>query len=592
MFYELSGEMFKKVLETEEGAWMVSYDEPRAPRFVLREELKAMVKVEAPEGCLSCMDKESTKGRRSRLELIEPLLGNPDYISDKSLRQKKIVQIAAESGSSVKRIQRLFYRHLAGRPLVEEKMPIVKEETQDQRNFAWAIDRYYYSAKKMSLRTVYDLLLLSKYTNADGKLLEKYPSWYMFQHYFYEKQYHRRARAEIARNGLSNYQRNNRPLFGSAMDWKTRIGAYQMDETQADIYLVSRLDKKSVIGRPNVYLAVDTATQLIAGIYVGLDAGEQAVISCLVNAAMDKVEFCKSYGIEITKEQWPSAGLPGEIITDKGKEFIGTRMQELSMRFGMELQSLPPFRPDGKGLVEKSFDLLQQKYKPLLRGKGVIEEDSAERWAVDYRSQAVLTLEDFTKIVIHCVLYLNSCRVLENDNKREIEAAPVPSELWRWHEEEGRSGIILISQEQLYHMSLPRKTAVLTRKGIGNQGLWYVCKDYKKLLERKKAGEGVTIAYDPENVNHLYMLDGPAYVPFELVSYCKQYAGASQEEYQLERKHKRTQKQELERQDLEGRLNLIQRIKAIVDETECEEKGTINRKVIEENRERETRDEI
>lgn len=588
MFYELSGEIFNQVLETEEGAWIVSYDEPGAPRFIVKEELKAMTKVEAPEGYLKRMDNhESTKGRRDRLELIKPLLDNPNYISDRAFRKKKMLQIAEESGSSVKRIQRLFYRYLAGRPLVEEKLPVIKEETQDQKNFAWAIEKYYYSAKKMSLRTVYDLLLLSKYTDVDGKLMEKYPTWYMFQHYFYEKHYHQKARAEIARNGLSDYQRNRRPLFGSAMEWKDRIGVYQMDETQADIYLVSRLNRKEVIGRPNIYLAVDTATQLIAGIYVGLDAGEQAVISCLVNAAMDKVEFCKSYGIEITKEQWPNAGLPGEIITDKGKEFIGSRMQELSMRFGMELQSLPPFRPDGKGIVEKSFDLLQQKYKPLLRGKGVIEEDSAERWVVDYRSQAVLTLEDFTKIVIHCVLYLNSCRVLENFNKKEVVAAPIPAELWRWHEEEGRSGIILVSQEQLYHMSLPRKTASLTRKGIGSQGLWYVCKDYKKLLEQKKAGERVTIAYDPENVNNIYLLDGLDYIPFELVSYCKQYAGASEEEYKLEREHKKVQKQELERMDLEGRLNVIQNIKAIVNESECEEKGKLNHAVIEKNRERE-----
>ena len=95
-----------------------------------------------------------------------------------------------------------------------------------------------------------------------------------------------------------------------------------MDETQADIYLVSRLDKKSVAGRPNIYLAVDTATQLIAGIHVGLDAGEQAVVSCLVNAAMDKVEFCGRFGIEITKDQWPSQGLPGEIITDKVQDCL------------------------------------------------------------------------------------------------------------------------------------------------------------------------------------------------------------------------------------------------------------------------------
>ena len=47
-----------------------------------------------------------------------------------------------------------------------------------------------------------------------------------------------------------------------------------MDATMADIYLVSRHDRSKVIGRPYIYLAVDTATQLIAGLYVGLECDE------------------------------------------------------------------------------------------------------------------------------------------------------------------------------------------------------------------------------------------------------------------------------------------------------------------------------
>ena len=64
-----------------------------------------------------------------------------------------------------------------------------------------------------------------------------------------------------------------------------------MDATQADICLVSRHDRSRVIGRPYIYLAVDTATQLIAGLYVGLECDESAVMLCLANAAQNKVEY-------------------------------------------------------------------------------------------------------------------------------------------------------------------------------------------------------------------------------------------------------------------------------------------------------------
>lgn len=109
-----------------------------------------------------------------------------------------------------------------------------------------------------------------------------------------------------------------------------------MDATIADIYLVEEYDRKEVIGRPNVYLAVDTASQLIAGVYVGMEQGEQSVLSCLVNAARDKVSFCRKYAINISPEQWPNVGLPKRILIDRGWEFSGGRMDELCVRFGME----------------------------------------------------------------------------------------------------------------------------------------------------------------------------------------------------------------------------------------------------------------
>lgn len=550
-------------------------------------ELKSFSIIEPPQEYLTYIDKQKnpTDGQQKRLSLIKELMEDEIYITDRQRRNQKIKEIADREQTTVKRIQKLYFRHLAGRSLVEERQIPEKPQTQEQKDFTWAVDTFYYSAKKMSLRSAYDLMLLSRYTDQDGHLIDGHPSWHSFRHFFYEGGYHAKSRNTIARNGLTDYQRNKRPLFGSAMDWKDKIGAFQMDATQADIYLVSRLDKSAVIGRPNIYMAVDTATQLIAGIYVGLDAGEQAVINCLANAAMDKVEFCNRYGIEIKKDEWPNTGLPGEIITDKGKEFIGNRMEELAMKYGIEFESLPPFRPDGKGLVEKSFDLIQEKYKPLLRGKGVIEPDAQERWAVDYRRQAVLTLEDFTKVVIHCVLYLNSCRIIQNSQIGE--AAPVAAELWKWYEEQGQSMVIPVSAETLYQFGLPRKNVTLSRKGISNQGLWYISAGYKKLLECKKIGDTVQIAYDPENVSQVYLVDGMNYLPFELASYCKQYAGATQTEYQIEKdKHKASLK-ELERLDTEGRIKVLQNIQEIVGQAEYADKDKIDGTVIQNNRRRE-----
>lgn len=570
-----------------EGAWIISYENPCSPRYVLLDELKTYEIIEPPQEYLKLMDRNDklTRGQQKRFGFIAELLENKSYIINREQRNLKIKEIACHKKIAVKRIKKLFFRQLAGRSLVEERHLPEKSQTKEQKDFSWAISTFYYSAKKMSLSTSYDMMLLARYMNQDGILKETYPSWYSFRHYFYDGNYHKKSRSYISRNGLTDYQRNQRPLFGSAMGWKDKVGAFQMDATQADIYLVSRLDQSAVIGRPNIYMAVDTATQLIAGIYIGLDAGEQAVIACLANAAMDKIEYCGKYGIDISRDEWPNTGLPSEIITDKGKEFIGKRMDELARNYGIEFDSLPPFRPDEKPLVEKTFDLIQDKYKPMLRGKGVIEPNAQERWSVDYRSQAVLTLDDFTEVVIHCVLYLNSRRIIENCQVGE--ALPIASELWKWYEEQGESMIIPVNGKTLYQFGLPRKMVTLSRKGISNQGLWYVSTGYKKLLESKKIGDRIQIAYDPDNASCVYLLDDMNYVTYELANYCKQFAGATQEEVQLVKDKHKANIKALKQIDTEGRIGVLQNIQSIVGGKECADKGKIDGIVIQTNRRKE-----
>ena len=262
-----------------------------------------------------------------------------------------------------------------------------------------------------------------------------------------------------------------------------------MDATQADIYLVSRSDRSVVVGRPYIYMAVDTATHLIVGVYVGYSCDETAVMACIEQAVMDKVEYCAQYGIKITREQWPSVGMPTEIITDQGREFFGPRIGELCKRYGLEVLTLPPFRPDFKGTLEKSIDLLQQRYKPMQRGRGVIEDDAQERWATDYRTQAMLDLDDFTRIVIHSVLHLNSGRLVDGNTPAE-----------RWLELSPR--LMTVDPRELHIQTLPRDTAKLTRKGIRINHMWYAPDDVTGLA----IGESYTIAYDPAALCRIHII--------------------------------------------------------------------------------------
>jgi len=550
-FVERNGERYRVLLHDEFALWLISFDSPAQPFCVVSSEMSEFQRVETPED-FECGDRMTSMAQQTRLQLIQPLLdAGPIGITERQQRGQIARQIATEQHTSERRILRLYYKYLAtGRLTAPKKRELVNNEIYD-----WAIKTFYFSAKRLSLRGTYEMMLLRKFTNvpADGSAAAP-PTWLSFRSYFYSREYHKDPRKVIAREGLTHYQRNSRAAFGSAASWREHPGSFQMDATQADIYLVSRHDRSRVIGRPYIYLAVDTATQLITGFYVGLECDESAVMLCLASAAQNKVSLCKQYGIEIAPEQWPSCGLPNEIVTDKGREFFGPRMGEVCKRYGLDVQSLPPFRPDQKGLVEKCLDLIQERFKPLLRGKGVIEADAQERWSVDYRDQSVLNLDEFTKIVIYCILYLNSGRPLVDGR--------TPAQHWL----ESEPHLLEAAYQEVLLLALPRTSAKLTRTGLRVNKLTYV-----PTGSGLRIGERYTVAYDRSCLSHIYIVT-PTAAPMlcSLSADSAEYAGLSQPEAELQRAEKKSQRQMAERKQLQASVETIQGIETIIKAAEAE----------------------
>ena len=478
-FVERNGELFKVLVLEGPGAWLISHDSPASPFFV--GDMDAYQHTLPP----SAQGGELSAAGQKRLELIQPLLDAGDAaVMDKQYRLNVAKDIAERYSTTHRTVLKLFYRYLATGQLLSPKA----RAPSTNPDFDWAIRTFYFSAKKLSLRSAYEMMLLQRYTDFEGNLAPIHPSFGSFRAYFYSRNYHKSPRKIIARDGLTHFQRNCQPAFGSASEWRKSPGSYQMDATEADIYLLSPGGEPF---RPYIYLAVDSATQLIAGAWAGVTCDESAVMRCLENACRDKVEWCEQHGVVIDPEQWPSHGLPYEVITDKGREFCGARMQELCRRYGVELIAQAPFRPDRKGLVEKAFNLLQERFKPLLRGKGVIEPDAQERWAVDYRNQATLTLEDFIQVLIHCIVYLNSGRTLSS--------GCTPAQLWQ----SSTPQLLDVDANSLYLMSLPRAAAKLTRKGLRVNGILYVPTDMDGLF----LADTCSLSYDPANLSRVYLAE-------------------------------------------------------------------------------------
>ena len=67
-----------------------------------------------------------------------------------------------------------------------------------------------------------------------------------------------------------------------------------------------------------------------------------------------------------------------------GSEYKSENLEQLS-ELGITIVNLPSYRPELKGCIEKFFDIIQNLFKPYLKGKGVVEPDFQERGAHDYR---------------------------------------------------------------------------------------------------------------------------------------------------------------------------------------------------------------
>ena len=111
------------------------------------------------------------------------------------------------------------------------------ELTKEQKLMRWALNKFFYTSRKNSLRTAYLYLLKEKYLDKNGVLKEDHPSFYQFR-YFYRKTRNEQNYL-ISRKGLTDYQRNHRPLLGEGVSgYAQNVGVAMLDSTICDIYLV------------------------------------------------------------------------------------------------------------------------------------------------------------------------------------------------------------------------------------------------------------------------------------------------------------------------------------------------------------------
>ena len=436
------------------------------------------------------------------------------FVANEALRTAAIKHISTDKNISKQTLRRhlclyLTYQNIAALAPVEHTT--TRPLTQDEKNMRWALNKFYYTKRKISLAAAYSLMLKEKYCDKAGMLLPTFPSIHQFR--YFHKKYNKLQTQYISRDGIKDYQRNHRPLLGEGVrEFAPAVGVGMLDSTICDIFLVN--DAGELIGRPILTACMDAYSGLCCGYALSWEGGVYSLRQLMRHIITDKVAWCKKFGITIDQSDWPCHQLPGTLVTDMGREYASTTFEQIT-ELGVSVVNLPAYRPELKGPVERFFGLVQGYYKQHLQGKGVIEPDFQERGAHDYRKDACLTLPEFETILLHCILYYNSKRIIQQFpyTPEMIDAAiqPHSNAIWSWGLNQPGAHLISVTQAQLHLTLLPRTQGKFCRNGLHVNKLRYRHNAY---TERYLSGGSVIVAYDPDNASTVWLIENGEFVPF------------------------------------------------------------------------------
>jgi hypothetical protein len=234
---------------------------------------------------------------------------------------------------------------------------------------------------------------------------------------------------------------------------------YQIDAAIGDIYLVNDFYRERLIGRPVIYIVIDTFSRFITGFAVTLEGpswmgARLALIDAFLNHG-----YCEA------------------LIGDNG-EIKSYNANSLVNPLGLRVANATAYRPDWKAIVERNFRTIKNEYIHFV--PGAVHPRRAFRH-LDYRFEARLSLNGFRGLMSKCVNYYNNKHRIE-DYPMSMDmitkkVKPTPRAIWEYGTTH-LSGLLagVEDEEKLRITLLPKgRASVHKGEGIYYKGLMYTC---------------------------------------------------------------------------------------------------------------------
>lgn len=405
-----------------------------------------------------------------------------------------------------------------GRPPKYVERNIYQVTQSDLTVFKQVIEQKYLKRVTATVAGAYALMLRDHYSviDSEGNLqargLGEFPTIMQFRRYFKGNYSHEAVIR--AREGDAEFELNHRAKLCDAELSVFTVGDnFEIDATIADVFLVSSVDRSTIVGKPTLYLVIDSKSWLIVGFYIGFEQPSwPAALQAITSIAEDKKILCERYGLTYRAEDWPADGiLPKEFTADRG-EMIAKASTKISDELETTVKNLPSKMANRKPHVECGFHLIQRPMAEHVPGYEP-PENFRKRQGKHYDKDACLTLAEFTAIILRSIVrFNNSPRAGYPLTPAQTlnGLLPTPCNLWN-HEIRVRAGSLpRYSSEYMRLALLPRAKAKVSREGIQFKGFFYACDEAIKRGWFVRAGRGVfevTISYDRRLVDSIYIHD-------------------------------------------------------------------------------------
>lgn len=454
---------------------------------------------------------------------------------------------------------------------------------EDYVKFSRAIEEKYKSDTKPSLNEAYKWMLAHLYvvprfpgdTDPDPLPPDEKPSFTQFYYW------HRKTKDAVGEAKAREGNRYDLKCRGETGKSETRVmgpaAVAQIDATIADFYLVRENQRNEVIGRPVVFFIKDVKTRMVMGMHVTLEnASWSCALMALKNAAEDKVEYCRRYGIEITPEEWPCRHLPLSITADNG-EMGDKGVEDVIAQLGITIENTPPYRGDLKAIIENTFNQMNMTFRSIIPGH--VDKDDGQRGAINRRKEACLDIRSFTGLLIRAVLYYNNKHYMETYQKtpemRAHHVRPIPLELWNYGMQHETGALRVLAEEELYRVLLPREKASVTENGIFFNDLYYTCRTAEDGAWFDKARSSgrwkVPITYDPTCVDHIYIhSENGRMITCSLLERSAMYSGNTADDMAQAKEEDSLEQAAYAQEQERARTNLILETEAVVKKCRLE----------------------